>query len=73
MSICVTTGYKYIGRENWDKEFARNEEFYYDGFRKLVAECPYDIVAFLEERDREALKDVVSPRLTVLPMEGLNI
>ena len=73
MSICVTTGYKYIGRENWDEFFARDESYYYDGFRKLVFECPYPIVAFLEERDREVLKDVVSPLLTVLPMEGLNI
>ena len=73
MSICITTGYKHIGRENWNTEFARDESYYYRGFRKLVSECPYPIVAFLEERDREVLKDVTSPLLTVRPMEGRDI
>lgn len=71
MSICITTGFKNIGRGNWNA-FTRGRNVYLDSFRKLVRECPYPLFAYLEQSEREEL-DISSPNLTVFPMEGCDI
>ena len=71
MTICVTTGYKNINRGSW-KNFNRPREVYEAGFRTLVENCPYPLVAYLEEPERQEFS-ISSPNLKILPMEGLNI
>lgn len=71
MSICITTGYKDIGRANWEA-FGRPREVYMRGFRRLVQQCPYPLVAYLEKDVRETM-DIRSPFLRVLPMEEFDL
>ena len=66
MSICVTTGYKNINRENWEN-FNRPVEIYEKGFRTLVENCPYPLIAYLEESERQQF-NISSPNLRILPM-----
>ena len=71
MSICVTTGYKNINRENWEN-FNRPVEVYEKGFLALVENCPYPLIAYLEESERQQF-NISSPNLRILPMEDLDI
>lgn len=70
MSICVTTGFRNIGRGDW-KLFYRSEKKYFEGFTKLVRHCPYPIVAYLEEKERQMVSSA-TPFLKILPLEDVD-
>ena len=71
MSICITTGFKHLGRENWDK-FQRDTSEYFKGFNTLAENCPYPLIAYV---DKEYLHLAKSDRLgvKVLPIDDLDI
>lgn len=73
MSICVVTGFKDLGRKNWEG-FERGPDEYFEGFKKLAKECPYPLVAFLEKDERKKAKEETDSRfLKVFPMEGRDL
>lgn len=71
MSICITTGFKNIGRGNWDA-FNRSLDTYFQGFNALARTCPYPLVAYLE---KDCIDKVVANTAGVitLPMEDLDL
>ena len=71
MSICITTGFKNLGRDNWD-DFARSTDNYFEGFAKLCRKSPYPIIAYLEKEEWARVKSV-PPWVKILHMEPLDL
>ena len=71
MSICITTGFKDIGRGEW-KNFKRSNQEYFKGFSVLSQNCPYHLVAYVEDKYVELLNPK-QKGVEILPINDLNL
>lgn len=72
MTICITTGFKNLGRENWDS-FRRDTSEYFKGFNALTQNSPYPIVAYVDSEYIESINPSRVGLVRTVPIEEVDL